>query len=174
MVDFKTPEQATFRSRVSNYPFEVPGELSEGTAIDWLPEASLELVEYFSVWLEHSATSAAVEGDKIRASHFSLIKQEILDALEEYDLPEYEPIEFDNRMLADYKKPLKSKAKRIHLKWDEDKTEFEGRVYGWSSSDTPSVWTESGWKPLVWASYHGLSLRARKKMLRDLILSNED
>ena len=58
------------------------------------------------------------------------------------------------------------------LRWIEDETTFEGERYGWSASDTPSIWTESGWKPLVWASYHGLSLQARRKMLRDLIFSN--
>lgn len=62
----------------------------------------------------------------------------------------------------------------IRLRWSGDETTFQGKRYGWSSSDTPSIWTESGWKPLVWASYHGLSLRARRAMLRELILNPAD
>lgn len=64
--------------------------------------------------------------------------------------------------------------KNVRLNWNEDETTFEGKRYGWSSSDAPSVWTESGWKPLVWASYPGLSLAARRQRLRELILSDED
>src|SRR5690606_31335706 len=64
-------------------------------------------------------------------------------------------------------------ATTTRLRWDDDETTFEGKRYGWNSADAPSVWTESGWKPLVWKSYHGLSLRARRAILRDLILSQD-
>lgn len=59
--------------------------------------------------------------------------------------------------------------------WDEDQTVYNGTVYGYSYSDTPSEWVDGqGWRPLVWASYHGLSLKAKRSKLKAMILENEE